>query len=166
MCKSCKGTGIYVGFAEKSGAGIVCHTCKGTGCNQWNYPYDDFIEKKSRRDIKRVYEVNPGIAIGEGKDPSGKEFYLRDFGGMPYEDWLAGKPFPKKSENRKYICPAWWYQSVSNDKKPKWDECIGAGSFSECSLFNSKEQCWGRWDRENGNEDENKTHKRMIRVEK
>lgn len=165
VCKSCKGTGIYVGLAEKNGAGVVCHTCKGTGCHQWNYTYDDFLERKINRDIKRVYQINPGVVMCEGVDSSGKEFSLRDFGGMSYDDWSAGKSFPKRSENRKYVCPAWWYQSADYDKKPKWDECIGAGSFSGCSLFTAKEQCWRRWDTENGNgnEDENK-HKRMIRV--
>ena len=30
-CESCKGTGLYVGMAEREGSAVVCHTCKGTG---------------------------------------------------------------------------------------------------------------------------------------
>jgi hypothetical protein len=162
ICKNCKGTGIYVGMAESSGAGVVCSTCKGTGCHQWTYTYEDFEKKKERTDIKRVYQVNPGIKVGEGKNPDGKELSLKDFGGMPYEDWFAGKHFPLGSENRKYTCPAWWYQSSDYEKKPDWKDCIIVGIFSGCHLFIKKEQCWKRWDRENGKNEVG--HKRMIRI--
>lgn len=30
-CNACKGTGLYVGMAERDGAAVVCYTCKGTG---------------------------------------------------------------------------------------------------------------------------------------
>ena len=50
-CKSCKGTGIYVGMAERDGAGIVCHTCKGTGCHHVKFEYEDFEGKIVRKDI-------------------------------------------------------------------------------------------------------------------
>ena len=41
-CKSCKGTGLYVGLAERDGAAVVCHTCKGTGKHHVRIEYDDF----------------------------------------------------------------------------------------------------------------------------
>jgi len=30
-CSACKGTGLYVGMAEREGAAVVCSRCKGTG---------------------------------------------------------------------------------------------------------------------------------------
>ena len=143
-CKSCKGTGLYIGMAECCGAAVVCHACKGTGCHHVKIEYDDFIGRKSRSGVKRVFEVNPGIKIVEGSGVT-----LSDFGGMPYSNWDEGKPFPPKSENRKYTCPTWWYQSADYNKKPDWDEC-GWGSFSSCRYFPSKLNCWIRWDREHG----------------
>lgn len=141
-CPSCKGTGIYVGMAEKNGAGVVCHTCKGTGCHKFIHTYEDFVFREQRKGIKHVYETNPGIGVGNAHG-----FKFEDFGGMPYEDWLAGKSFPDGSEMRKFTCPAWWYQSANYDLKPTWKEC-GWGSFSACKYFETKEKCWERFDKE------------------
>ena len=41
-CKSCKGTGVYQGLAEKNGSGVVCYKCKGTGCHHVTFEYEDF----------------------------------------------------------------------------------------------------------------------------
>lgn len=30
-CTSCLGTGVYVGWQEKKGEGVLCTTCKGSG---------------------------------------------------------------------------------------------------------------------------------------
>jgi hypothetical protein len=141
-CKSCKGTGLYVGIGERDGAAVVCRACDGTGKYHFKHEYEDFIGREKREKVKRVYQANPGIGIGEA---IGK-CTLEDFGGMPYEDWLKGKPFPPKSEMRKYTCPAWWYQSADYDKKPDWPECILGGTFSECSRFYNKHKCWEKWD--------------------
>lgn len=143
-CTSCNGTGIYVGFAEKDGFGVECHSCKGTGCQHIIYEYDDFEGKKKRNDIKIVVKTNPGIGLGINE-----RLTYESFGGMNYNDWFNGQPFPKQSEMRKFSCPAWWYQCADYNKKPNWDECIGCGSFSNCSHFNSKELCWDKFDREN-----------------
>jgi len=144
-CTDCGGTGLYVGLAERDGAAVVCYVCKGTGCKTIKITWKDFEGRIPRREIKRVYEVNPGIVIGGGQ---GGEFRLGDFGGMPYAAWASGKPFPAKSENRKFTCPAWWYQSADYDKRPKWKECIGCGSFYDCEHFGNKEKCWERFDKE------------------
>ena len=140
-CKSCRGTGLYVGMAERDGAAVVCHTCGGSGCHHVTIQYDDFLGRVPRDDVKRVLEVNPGICVGSGNGCN-----LRDFGGMNYDDWWEGHEFPSGSEMRKYTCPAWWYQSADYHKKPSWDECIGVGTFSQCSMFSSKEKCWAKWD--------------------
>ena len=142
-CKSCKGTGLYVGMGERDGAAVVCHGCNGTGKYHFKHEYEDFEERIKRENIKRVYETNVGIGIGEAKG----KYALPDFGGMDYEDWLNGEPFPLKSEMRRFVCPAWWYQSADYDKKPNWKEC-GWGSFSKCPSFHTKDKCWERWDKE------------------
>ncbi len=143
ICPSCEGTGLYIGFAENNGAAIVCHTCKGTGCHHVKIEYEDFEQKVSHKTAKRVFQSNPGIGIG-----SGKGYSLSDFGGMPYNDWINGNPFPNQSEMRKYSCPAWWYQSADYKKKPDWKECEIGGTFSGCASFKNKDKCWKRFDKE------------------
>lgn len=143
-CTSCDGTGVYSGMAEGKNVAIVCHTCKGTGCAHVKIKYEDFEKRIVRKDIKHIYEVNPGICIGEGDG-----YKFSDFGGMPYEDWLAGKKFKIGMENRKFTCPAWWYQTANYKKKPVWNKCPMSGCFSDCKHFSKKDLCWKRWDKEN-----------------
>jgi hypothetical protein len=144
VCRSCKGTGLYVGMGERSGAAVICHTCKGTGCEKFQIEYEPFTVRKDIRGIRRVYKTNPGICIGDGNGHT-----LEEFGGMPFKEWEAGLPFPSKSENRMYTCPAWWYQQENYKLKPDWETCIGMGSFSSCKHFSTKAKCWKRWDKEN-----------------
>jgi hypothetical protein len=146
-CKACEGTGLFQGMGEmggRGGAAVVCHDCKGTGCYHYEYEYEDFTEREKKAGVKHVVEVNPGIGVGEGNG-----YKFSDFGGMSYEDWLAGKPFVAGMEMRKFTCPAGWYQKADYEKKPNWKECIGWGSFSGCDSFCNKEKCWERWDKEN-----------------
>lgn len=142
VCKSCDGTGLYIGFAENDGAAVVCNNCKGTGCHHVKIEYEDFGQKLLHATAIRVFEANPGIGIG-----SGDGYCLEDFGGMSYEDWINGNPFPAKSEMRKYTCPSWWYQSAYYKKKPNWDECEIKGAFRSCRHFNNKHKCWERFDK-------------------
>ena len=141
VCKSCNGTGLYVGIAEKDGAAVICHTCNGTGYHHFKYTYEEFKKRKEIQDIKRVYQVNP--VIGNGGNCS-----LEDFGGISYEDWKKGKEFVLGTENRKYTCPAWWYQTADYYKKPHWDKCPPCGVFSNCKHFKDKDKCWKRFDQE------------------
>ena len=145
-CTACKATGLYVGMAEHDGAAVVCHACEGTGEKTIRIEWDDFEGRQGREGVTRVFEVNPGIGIGE--DAHHK---LSDFGGMPYAEWCDGKPFGRGSENRNCTCPAWWYQSANYKLKPEWDECRKAlgRSFAGCPSFKDKGACWARWDREN-----------------
>jgi len=146
-CPSCKGTGLYAGIAEKDGFAVVCSTCKGTGKHHFEHTYTEFTCRKTTQGIKQVLKTNPGIGVGIGKTTEGEILTLESFGGMPYRDWAAGLPFPKGSEMRKYVCPAWWYQCTDYKQKPEWDECIGVGSFSKCKNFKTKEKCWERFDK-------------------
>ncbi|MCK5639905.1 MAG: hypothetical protein KAJ19_03880 [Gammaproteobacteria bacterium] len=146
-CDVCQGTGLYVGMGERAGAAVVCSSCKGTGHRHIVIKYCDFEGRQPREDVRRVYATNPGIAIGEGNGHK-----LEDFGGMPLADWENGEPFPNKSENRAFTCPAWWYQSADYSKKPDWRDgdiqCAGLGSFSRCPHFHEKTKCWAKWDAE------------------
>ena len=151
VCKSCGGTGIYSGMGEDKNSGVVCKTCNGTGCYHFKYTYEEFKRRK-KANFEWIYERNPGIKVGKGNG-----FIHSDFGGMPFKDWIEGEPFPVKSENRKFTCPAWWYQSCNYELKPQWKECDNSlgRTFSECPYFITKEKCWERWDKEFLREAEN-----------
>lgn len=140
QCPSCNGTGLYVGYLEnQSGIAVVCHTCKGTGRITQKIEFKEFHGKKPRTNINKVVRYNPGLSLGK----------TLDFGGISYKDWASGKKFPKGSEMRKFVCPAWWYQGVDYSKKPQWEECSGCGSFSGCKMFSQKDKCWNKFDRMN-----------------
>lgn len=139
VCPACKGTGLYVGMAERDGAAVVCHDCKGTGCHRFRHEYEVFTGRNDAPEgVRRVYQVNPGICIGGN---------LTDFGGMPLKEWELGSPFAPGMEDRIHACPAWFYQFVDYKKKPNWDVCR-LGMFSACPGFKDKKKCWERWDKE------------------
>ena len=146
-CKACDGTGLYVGFAENDGVAVVCYKCNGTGCFHFKYEYEPFEKRVEKKDVIWVIQSNPGIGVGSGKH---KEFNLADFGGMSIKDWEDDKKFVHGMEMRKFVCPAWWYQTANYELKPSWDWCSSCGAFSNCSHFSSKETCWERWDKEFG----------------
>jgi len=146
VCVSCNSTGLYIGMAERNGAAIVCSTCKGTGKCHVKIEWNDFTGRQHREGVSRVYATNPGICLGSDHGHT-----LESFGGLSYEEWEGKKEFLQGSENRKSTCPAWWYQCANYKKKPKWEDCIGAGSFSGCTHFPDKLKCWQRWVEENPN---------------
>lgn len=137
-CPSCKGTGLYVGFAERDGAAIVCKSCAGTGKALHVFRYKEFTGRKRRLNVIQVYGHNPGISIGADRIP----------GGVPFKEWEADPRAPHRpgTEMRGHVCPAWWYQSADYRRKPAWKECIEAGAFSDCENFKAKSTCWRRWD--------------------
>jgi len=138
-CKECKGSGIYIGIAEKhSDYGTVCNACKGSGKRHRKFEYEEFVEKEAST-VNKVLEVNPGIFLG-------KTCY--DAGGISYMDWRNGQSFPVGSEMRNHVCPAWWFQCADYNKKPRWEKCT-YGAFSKCKHFLNKDQCWKEWDEEN-----------------
>jgi len=132
-------------MGEIDGYAVVCHRCEGTGCMEIVINYEDFDGRKDRQGVHTVLECNPGFRVGLGVDDKGNAL---DFGGMDYEAWKAGKPFPRGSEMRSFVCPAWWYQRADYDKKPDWEECWGCGSFPGCKYFPNKHRCWERFDEE------------------
>ena len=149
-CTSCKGTGIYTGFGECNGFGVVCHNCNGTGKIYVKIEYEEFIKRSSKKGIHTVLQTNPGIGVGIDEKQG---LVKSSFGGMGYKEWKKTGKFPEGSEMRKFSCPAWWYQSVDYNKKPDWRtgdrQCQSFGSFSQCKNFATKEKCWEKWDKEN-----------------
>jgi hypothetical protein len=141
-CQKCNGTGLYSGMGERDGAAVVCHLCEGTGKYQFIHTYEEFTERKKDKNVKRVYQINPGICIGE--NDSG--LTLEDFGGMPYQDWLDKKQFEKGMEDRKHTCPKWYYQGLKCKSKFEWCEGRIGRTFSSCKKFNDKEKCWEQFD--------------------
>lgn len=138
-CSACKGTGLYVGYAEGNGAAVVCQRCKGTGCDHVVVHYIPFSKRKRRDGVRRVYQANPGIGLN----------CHPDLGGMSYDDWMAGRDFPPRSEARGLVCPCQWYQTADSSKKPEWKECT-YGVFTSCKYYAQRNQCWARWDQEFG----------------
>lgn len=139
-CPTCSGTGLYTGVAEKEGAAVICHGCKGAGFDTFRMTYHEFTGRKKRDGVTRVYATNPGIGLKSGAVS----------GGVPVEQWErdCDSPFAPGAEMREETCPAWWYQSADYSKQPKWKECTH-GMFIKCPHFENKRACWERWDREN-----------------
>lgn len=139
-CNECKGTGVYVGMAERAGFGVVCYKCNGTGKHHFRHEFKEFTSRKLKAGVKTIIETNPGICLGGELN----------FGGMSYEDWLNGRKFEQGMEMREYTCPAWWYQTADYKKKPDWGWCHTSlgGSFSQCEHFACKKGCWERFDKE------------------
>jgi len=140
-CDSCKGSGLYVGMAERDGAAVVCGMCKGKGHYTYEFKYKEFTKLRVRKDIKQVVQVNPGICISSEIN----------CGGMSYKDWLAGKSFKKGMEMREYTCPAWWYQTANYSAIPKFCPNMLGLSFSDCEFFKQKNKCWERYDKKGKN---------------
>lgn len=139
-CKSCQGTGLFVGYAEKNGAAVICNKCKGTGCEHFKKEFYSFVGKKQKSNVTHVYATNPGFRI----NPKTIE------GGVTLEEWENDTSivFQPGNEIRTRTCPAWWYQSVNYKLKPNWKECNSVNKFTDCRKFNTKEKCWRKWDTE------------------
>ena len=134
-CKSCKGSGIYVGFAERDGAGVVCHRCDGKGFQNMKFDYEDFEERTVRDDVEQIFP-HSGYVVG----PSIQ-------GGIPYKLWLKD---PEAILHPRYAlhertCPAQWVQGNLR-KQLDWDKCkegmtIGI-QFKQCKFYEEKYKCW------------------------
>jgi hypothetical protein len=82
-CSSCRGTGIYRGFMEPKGVGVVCLKCGGTG--KVVITYKPFNGRKTRDDVERVFLSKGPLIIECG--PGGKS--------ISYMDFLVGKMPPQ-----------------------------------------------------------------------
>jgi hypothetical protein len=62
-CRACGATGIFKGFAEADGFGVVCHDCEGTGRVTVKVLGSPFEGRRNRTDVVTVLRVNPGIEV-------------------------------------------------------------------------------------------------------
>ena len=79
-CGPCGGTGIYCGFAEPKGTGVICLGCDGTGCA--TIEYNPFTGLKPRSGVKTVSRSR-GTFIATGVGAAGAS--------ISYEEFLNGK---------------------------------------------------------------------------
>lgn len=78
-CPNCGGTGIYHGFAEPEGVGVICINCIGTGMTTIHYV--SFTGRKTRTGIEWVQYSRRSIVAGIGLARSS----------ISYRDFLDGK---------------------------------------------------------------------------
>ena len=147
QCKSCKGTGIFKGMAERGNAGVICHTCNGKGSVE--FEYEDFVRLIIRDDIARVYEGH-GFCITDN-DIYTEEGNLIRFseGGCTYGEWLSGiKPKPIKDLYCPYIYDN---RGIGDEPLPRCREGLKKfGSITNCIFYDDKETCWEMLERQNG----------------
>lgn len=79
-CPDCGGTGVYHGFAEPEGVGVVCLGCGGSGAKKLTYT--PFTGRERRNGIK-VVRRSRGTFIATGVGPNGSS--------VTYEEFLNGK---------------------------------------------------------------------------
>jgi hypothetical protein len=143
-CPACKGTGLYVGFAEKDGCAVVCYKCEGTG--KVVVIHEIFQERKRRTDVKRVFSCSCGY-VHAPDDVMGErngEPFLYEFSkyGCTYDEWLEGvEPMPMEQLYCPYI---WDNRGVGNEPLPRCREGRKSfyGRISDCKFFKDRAECW------------------------
>ena len=151
QCQSCKGTGVYVGMAERGGAAVVCHTCRGTGKYNYKFEYEEFTELKEKDGVKRVYKQSYGYVIAPGKLDFKKIGEIdMDYEGVSYKSFRSGK-MPEHIKS--LACPMLADQGACHSIKGFVGECEnldGAGllgrQLSRCNNQPKKLACWQRFE--------------------
>lgn len=165
VCRSCDGTGLYAGMAERDECAVVCCTCDGTGCEKLSIEYTPFTERKRRDGIKRVF-LHSSMYIHSAHDITTVDGKLIEFskGGCTYEQWLNGeKPKPVKE----LYCPYMWtrqgMQSSSHEGHRFYkNHCLLsqkfiAGYISQCQeKHRDKAKCWELYEKELARHEEQK----------
>jgi len=143
-CKACKGTGVYVGMAERDGAGVICTVCDGTGCKHFEYEYELFSTREVRDDVSRVYKSGYDYVISPTVNINDVEFQHE---GVSYEDFKMGKK-PKHIELM--VCPMLADQGACHKIPNFVDTCNkNNGKFInmivDCEHQCKKSECWERF---------------------
>lgn len=137
VCKSCGGTGFYVGMAERDGAAVVCTTCTGSGKQAYHFEYEPFDQRApTPRGIQRVH-VSRGYVLSEQ--------HPQCDGGVPVGEYEPGMTVPA-DEN--LYCPYLYTgQQWCARPDPKWGSApITAGRYiSDCPHWAEKADCWTKF---------------------
>lgn len=146
-CQECGGTGVYQGFAERDGAGVICNCCRGSGCEHYEFEYKKFKGRKKSDKIKRVFISGYGYCVGIKPVTLDNGIFV-DFSkeGVSYKEFLAGK-MPEHIKH--FGCPMIADQGACHGIKGFTDICNNLnGGFlqliSECKHKN-KIECWERF---------------------
>jgi len=103
-CASCRGTGVYQGFAEAPGTAVVCINCAGTGAT--TVEYKPYTGRKVKRGVKIVsYSRGSFIGLGVG---------AVEGSGMSYGEF---RERVKEAKIKTYL-----QDSKSVMREPTWDE--------------------------------------------
>ena len=151
QCDDCKGTGLYVGMAERNGAAVECWKCRGSGYVSVNLKFAKFTGRKKRKGVVRVFDSAHGYGLS-AEDVMNKDGKLIRFSeaGCAYKDWLKGvKPVPIKDLH----CP---YQHTNQDLqlKDRHDlyktRCNNGlslgGRLADCKFRSAMATCWEIYD--------------------
>lgn len=151
QCQSCKGTGVYVGMAERDGAAVVCHTCKGNGKYKYKFEYEEFDGLKKREDVTRVFKQSYGFVIAPRKldfKNIGEIDMTKE--GVSYDDFTKGA-MPSHIKN--LACPMLADQSACHSIKGFTDDCdkLDGGCLlgrmlTSCKNQQNKLDCWKRFE--------------------
>lgn len=129
-CHSCKGTGLYVGMAERDGAAVVCYRCKGSGKEV--VTYTPFRGRLPATGVTRVH-VSRGYVVG-----------AESSGGLPLAEWTPGEPVPA---DEAYYCPfLYTNQEWCAHPDPEYGGApLSLGlRISECPFWSEKSECWAK----------------------
>jgi hypothetical protein len=76
-CPSCRGTGLYEGFAERKGEPVVCLNCDGSGAVKLSYT--PFTGRKQKRGVKVVRFSRGGFLLTGVGGVDGSEMTYKEF---------------------------------------------------------------------------------------
>lgn len=74
-CSACRGTGLYVGFAEGNQEAVICLDCSGSGAK--DISYTPYAGRKVRSDVRTVRQSRGRMLFscgGGGSAMTYKEF--------------------------------------------------------------------------------------------
>ena len=145
-CSSCKGKGLYKGMAEKNGARVVCHKCKGSGKVDVFVEYPKFRCREVDCGAKRVYSNGMGYAITD-EDITTEGGRLMPFSkfGCSYGDWQKGtSPKPLEFLGCPYQETDQGLQSkdVNDLYKKRCREGLNYTLITNCKHYSQKDRCW------------------------
>lgn len=138
-CKSCHGTGLYVGLAERDGAAVVCSTCTGTGRS--TFTYEPFTGRAAAPAGVTSVHVARGYMLGQG--------HPRCDGGLPISEWEPGKTVPADEQ---LYCPFLYtgQEWCAKPETPSWGgqpaaPLLAGSRISDCKHWLDKADCWRRF---------------------